>query len=235
MNGYKDKNIIFAFFLLLTSCTQFDNEIEDIKDSFTQSNCFQSQTVSSFCDLESSIIHKKWAKKYHSKFSSDKHRYLNNLSKLTGIEVKNLSIKPKMLDFYGFEEKDSMNSYRGEGEQGLVKGASSFAFKGDEFWSVTVDYSECKNKSGFSDCKQSEGSSRVETRDNKHWSMYEGSEVWIHYAIQPKINILFRNDNRRFTVGQCHPSDVGGHKGLTWMLRFRGSDLYMFNILSITI
>ena len=64
MNGYKDKNIIFAFFLLLTSCTQFDNEIEDIKDSFTQSNCFQSQTVSSFCDLESSIIHKKWAKKY---------------------------------------------------------------------------------------------------------------------------------------------------------------------------
>ena len=227
MNGYKDKNIIFAFFLLLTSCTQFDNEIEDIKDSFTQSNCFQSQTVSSFCDLESSIIHKKWAKKYHSKFSSDKHRYLNNLSKLTGIEVKNLSIKPKMLDFYGFEEKDSMNSYRGEGEQGLVKGASSFAFKGDEFWSVTVDYSECKNKSGFSDCKQSEGSSRVETRDNKHWSMYEGSEVWIHYAIQPKINILFRNDNRRFTVGQCHPSDVGGHKGLTWMLRFRGSDLYI--------
>ena len=107
-----------------------------------------------------------------------------------------------------------MNSFRGEGEQGLVKGASGFAFKGDEFWSVTVDYSECKNKSGFSDCRQSEGSSRVETRDNKHWSMYEGSEVWIHYAIQPKINILFRNDKRRFTVGQCHPSDAGGHKGL---------------------
>ena len=59
--------------------------------------------------------------------------------------MEKLSIKPKILDFYGFEEKDSMNSFRGEGEQGLVKGASSFAFKGDEFWSVTVDYSECKN------------------------------------------------------------------------------------------
>ena len=151
MNGYKDKNIIFVFFLLLTSCTQFDNEIDDTKDLFTQSNCFQSQTISSLCDLESRIIHKKWAKKYHSKFRYDKHRYLNNLSKLTGIEAKNLSIKPKMLDFYGFEEKDSMNSYRGEGEQGLVKGASSFAYKVDEFWSVNVDYSECKNKSGFSD------------------------------------------------------------------------------------
>ena len=108
-----------------------------------------------------------------------------------------------------------------------VKGAPSFAFKGDEFWSVTVDYSECKNKSGFSDCRQSEGSSRVETRDKKNWSMYEGSEVWIHYAIQPKINILFQNDKRRFTVGQCHPSDAGGHKGLTWMLRFRDSGLHI--------
>ena len=154
MNGIKHINILFIFFILLTSCTQYEYEIEDIKDSFTQSNCFQSQTVSSFCDLDSSIIHKKWAKEYHAKFKSDKHRYLVNLSELTGIEAEKLSIKPKMLNFYGFEEKDSMNSFRGEGEQGLVKGASSFAFKGDEFWSVTVDYSECKNKSGFSDCRQ---------------------------------------------------------------------------------
>ena len=94
MNGIKHINIFFIFFIFLTSCTQYEYEIEDIKDSFTQSNCFQSQTVSSFCDLDSSIIHKKWAKKYHTKFRSDKHRYLNNLSNLTGIEVEKLSIKP---------------------------------------------------------------------------------------------------------------------------------------------
>ena len=126
MNGIKHINIFFIFFIFLTSCTQYEYEIEDIKDSFTQSNCFQSQTVSSFCDLDRSIIHKKWAKKFHDKFRSDKHRYLNNLSKITGIEVEKLSIKPKMLNFYGFEEKDSMNSFRGR--RGARSGKRGFKF-----------------------------------------------------------------------------------------------------------
>ena len=57
--------------------------------------------------------------------------------------------------------------------------------------------------------------------------MKDGDEKWIHYAIKPVNNILFSgNLKRRFTMGQCHPSDQGGHLGLTWMLRIRGGKLY---------
>ena len=92
MNGIKHINILFIFFIFLTSCTQYEYEIEDIKDSFTQSNCFQSQTVSSFCDLDRSIIHKKWAKKFHDKllenFLNDQANLKENISEISEILIE---------------------------------------------------------------------------------------------------------------------------------------------------
>jgi hypothetical protein len=110
---------------------------------------------------------------------------------------------------------------------GIVIGAPEFAYNGKEFWTVTTDFSGCKNMSYYSDCRQSKGSSRIENRAKSDKSVGDGKEKWIHYAIKPVNNILFPgNNNRRFTIGQCHPGDNGNHMGLTWMLRIRAGQLY---------
>ena len=187
--------------------------------------CKQSGTVSSYCK-DPSKFHKKWARETLHKGIKDKERFLKNLASWTGKSITDVKIKPKLLNFVGVKKKNSMRSFRGKGEMGIVLGAEEFAFKGKEFWTVTADFSKCVSKDGFSDCKQSLGSSRKEIREDG-WSLKNGDEKWIHYAIKPVNNILFPgNQKRRFTMGQCHPSDQGGHLGLTWMLRIRGGKLY---------
>ena len=208
--------LVFYFLSLGTSFSIEANEF---------GKCKQHGTVESYCK-DPSKFHKKWAREILHKGIKDKDRFLNNLTKWTGKSSSEVKIKPKLLNFIGVKKKDSMRSFRGKGEMGVVIGAEEFAFKGKEFWTVTADFSKCVSKDGFSDCKQSYGSSRKEIRENG-WSMKDGDEKWIHYAIKPVHNILFPgNLKRRFTMGQCHPSDQGGHLGLTWMLRIRGGKLY---------
>ena len=60
---------------------------------------------------------------------------------------------------------------------GIVIGAPEYAFKGKEFFTVTVDYSKCAAQKGFSDCNQTKGSSRKEVFDvTKDWTFKEGTE-----------------------------------------------------------
>ena len=75
------------------------------------------------------------------------------MAKWTGKTTSEVKIKPKLLNFIGVKKKDSMRSFRGKGEMGVVIGAEEFAFKGKEFWTVTADFSKCVSKDGFSDCK----------------------------------------------------------------------------------
>ena len=167
--------------------------------------------------------HKKWAKTYHG--ISDKKRFQKNIKELTNNQ--NASIKPKKIIIKGMESLNSLKSYKGKGEMGIVKGAPEHAFKGKEFWSVTVDFSKCGTDQGFSDCKQTQGSSRKEIRDKKKWTFVEGTEKWIHYAFKPAKNIVFKNKGRKYTIGQCHPGDKPRHAGIVWMLRIRQGNLYI--------
>ena len=167
--------------------------------------------------------HKKWAKKYHT--MPDKKRFLKNIKEATG--NSNATIKPKLLQIDGMTTNNSMNSYKGKGEMGIVLGAPEHAWHGKEFWTVTADYSKCVTKEGFSDCKQTRGSVRKEIKDKNKWTFVEDTEKWIHYAFKPVKNVVFKNKRRNFTIGQCHPGDKPSHLGLTWMIRIRKGDLYV--------
>jgi len=221
--SYKDYIILIFGSFLLIAVTGIANA--DNIDANTFGKCKQEGTVASYCK-DPSKFHKKWAKEVLHGGQSNKDRYLENIAVWTGKSINTVSIKPKLLNFEGVNEKDSMKSYKGKGEMGIVIGAEEFAYNGKEFWTVTTDFSGCKNLSYYSDCKQSKGSSRIENRAKGN-SVSEGQEKWIHYAIKPVNNVLFPgNNSRRFTIGQCHPGDNGNHMGLTWMLRIRGGQLY---------
>lgn len=167
--------------------------------------------------------HKKWAKEFHG--VSDKKRFLNNLKKITGkLDVK---IKRQLLQVNGMNTKSSLKSFKKKGEMGLVLGAPEFAYKGKEFYTITADFSKCAKVDGFSDCKQTKGSSRKEVYDTKEWTFKEGTEKWIHYAFKPVQNVIFKNKERKFSIGQCHPGDNPTHLGITWMIRIRNSNLYV--------
>ena len=174
--------------------------------------------------------HKQWAKEYHG--TSDKKRFLNNLKKFTG--KSDVKIKPKLLTLDGMKTKSSLKSYKKKGEMGIVLGAPEHAFRGQEFFTVTADFSKCGGSSnytgaagGFSDCKQTKGSSRKEVYDSKKWTFKEGTEKWIHYAFKPVQNVIFKNKERKFSIGQCHPGDNPTHLGITWMVRIRNGNLYI--------
>ena len=118
--------------------------------------------------------------------------------------------------------KSSLKSYKKKGEMGIVIGAPEHAFRGQEFFTITADFSKCGAADGFSDCKQTKGSSRKEVYDSKKWTFKEGTEKWIHYALMPANNMLFpKNPIRQFHVGQCHPK---GHK-ITWMMTIQKANL----------
>ena len=52
-------------------------------------------------------------------------------------------------DVIGLDDKTSMKSYRGKGEMGIIKGAPEKAYHGDEFWTITADFSKCVRKSKY--------------------------------------------------------------------------------------
>ena len=60
--------------------------------------------------------HKKWAKKYLT--MPDKERFLKNVKEATG--NPNATIKPKLLQIDGMTTTNSMKSYRGKGDMGIV-------------------------------------------------------------------------------------------------------------------
>ena len=184
--------------------------------------CKNKEGVSGFCK-DPSKAHKKWVREVLNAGINDKKRYQMNTIKFTA--NSDAKLKPKLLDFKGVTEKNSMKSYTGKGEMGIVLNAENLAFKGKEFWQVTTDFSKCKNLDYYSDCKQTGGSSRIENREINH-GIKDGTEKWIHYAIKPVNNTLFPDSARQFTIGQCHPSDKGGHLGLTWMIRIRNGKLW---------
>ena len=146
--------------------------------------------------------------------------YLNEhlIETIIGHDIK---LKPKKLNFKGFTEKDTMDSWRSDGSQAEVKGANEFAYSGNTFYSVTSDLSECVATQWFSDCKQDSGSSRVELNADPYWTWKEGTEKWLNYALMPAKNILFNNRTRRFTVGQCHP--FAGEM-INWMIMFKNKN-----------
>ena len=164
-------------------------------------------------------LYKKWAKSYH-KGTKDKDRYLKINEKIIGHKIK---IKPKLINVIGLEDKNSMKSYRGKGEMGIVIGAPEHAYHGKEFWTVTVDYSKCVHKEKQNDCTHHRGSARIEQRD-KNWTFSDGTEKWFHYAFRPVHNVIFPNEEeRKFHIGQCHPS---GHN-INWMLTIQDGNLYI--------
>ena len=118
-----------------------------------------------------------------------------------------------------------MKSYIGKGEMGEVINSDEAQF-GNKFWTVTADYSKCAKPDYWSDCLSTGGSSRKEVRHDG-WTIKEGDTKWFHYSFRPVNNVLFDNDYTRVTVGQCHPNDEGGHKGLNWMIVLRDGDLYI--------
>ena len=159
--SYKDYIILIFGSFLLIAVTGIANA--DNIDSNAFGKCKQEGTVASYCK-DPSKFHKKWAKEVLHGGQSNKDRYLENIAVWTGKSINTVSIKPKLLNFEGVNEKDSMKSYKGKGEMGIVIGAEEFAYNGKEFWTVTTDFSGCKNLSYYSDCKQSKGSSRIENR-----------------------------------------------------------------------
>jgi len=170
-------------------------------------------------DKKKAKLHKKWAKNYH-KGIKDKDRYLNINEKIIGHKIK---IKPKLIDVIGLTDKNSMKSYKGKGEMGVVIGAPEQAYHGEEFWTVTVDYSKCVLKEKQNDCTHHRGSARIEQRD-KNWTFFDGTEKWFHYAFRPINNVIFPNEEeRKFHIGQCHPS---GHN-INWMLTIQDGNLYI--------
>ena len=163
--------------------------------------------------------HKKWAKNYH-KGTKDKDRYLKINEKIIGHKIK---IKPKLIDVIGLEDVNSMKSYRKKGEMGIVIGAPEHAYHGEEFWTITVDYSKCVGIPEHNDCIHHVGSSRTEQKD-KGWTFRLETEKWFHYAFRPVNNVIFPNkEERKFHIGQCHPS---GHD-INWMLTIQNGNLYI--------
>ena len=204
-------NLLYRIFFCLIILVSISSQAHHYKGEIEASNDFINH-------------HKQWAKEYHG--MSDKKRFLNNLKKFTG--KSDVKIKPKLLTIAGMKTKSSLKSFKKKGEMGIVIGAPEYAFKGKEFFTVTVDYSKCAAQKGFSDCKQTKGSSRKEVFDvTKEWTFKEGTEKWIHYAFKPVQNIVFKNKDRRFSIGQCHPGDKPTHLGITWMIRIRNGNLYI--------
>ena len=170
------------------------------------------------CDTKAIHEHRVWAENYHTE--NNKLRYEHLIETIIGHDIK---LKPKKLNFKGFTEKDTMDSWRSDGSQAEVKGANEFAYSGSTFYSVTSDLSECVATQWFSDCKQDNGSSRIEVKDSKEWTFTKGTDKWINYAILPANNVLFKSQKRRFTVGQCHP----GESPITWMIKFYDGNLVL--------
>ena len=166
-------------------------------------------------------LHKEWAKTYHT--VGDLERYTNIHKSIIGKDVK---LKPGKVPFPGYPNQLSMNVKVSNGAMAEVIGAEDFAYNGKTFYSFTADYSKCKKKEQQNDCTHHFGSVRTELVSKKSkWTFIEGTEKWIHYALMPANNMLFpKNHERKFTVGQCHPS---GHK-ITWMMTIQKANL-IFN------
>jgi hypothetical protein len=137
-----------------------------------------------------------------------------------------VKLKPGKVTFPGYPNQLSMNVKVSNGAMAEVIGAEDFAYNGKTFYSFTADYSKCKKKELQNDCTHHFGSVRTELVSKKaKWTFIEGTEKWIHYALMPANNMLFpKNHERKFTVGQCHPS---GHK-ITWMMTIQKANL-IFN------
>ena len=163
-------------------------------------------------------LHKEWAKNYHT--VSDLERYTKIHKSIIGKDVK---LKPGKVPFPGYPNQLSMNVKVSNGAMAEVIGAEDFAYNGKTFYSFTADYSKCKKKELQNDCTHHFGSVRTELVSKKaKWTFIEGTEKWIHYALMPANNMLFpKNHERKFTVGQCHPS---GHK-ITWMMTIQKANL----------
>ena len=162
-------------------------------------------------------LHKEWAKSYHKE--SDLERYTNIHKLVIG---KDVELKPGMVPFPGWRASLSMNVKVKNGAMAEVIGANDFAYNGKTFHSFTADYSKCKKKEKQNDCTHHFGSVRTELTSKDDWTFTEGTEKWIHYALMPANNMLFpKNHERKFTVGQCHPS---GHK-ITWMMTIQKANL----------
>ena len=162
-------------------------------------------------------LHKEWAKTYHT--ISDIERYTNIHKLVIG---KDVELKPGMVPFPGWKTSLSMNVKVKNGAMAKVIGAEDFAYNGKIFHSFTADYSKCKKKEKQNDCTHHFGSVRTELTSKDDWTFTEGTEKWIHYAFMPARNMLFRkNPDRKYTVGQCHPS---GHK-ITWMMTIQSAKL----------
>lgn len=166
-----------------------------------------------------SKLHKKWAKEFHTE--KDSVRYTNIHNEVIGHNVK---LKFGTLKFPGIDMQRSVNSDPKNFAE--VIGAPEIAYNGNTFHSIIVDHSKCKIKEGFSDCGQTQGSSRTELISKKsNYTFKEGTEKWINYAVLPAHNILFNNRGRMFTVGQCHP--LKGADDITWMIKFKDGQLML--------
>ena len=77
----------------------------DSIDANAFGKCKQEGTVASYCK-DPSKFHKKWAKEVLHGGQSNKDRYLENIAVWTGKSINTVSIKPKLLNFEGVNEKD---------------------------------------------------------------------------------------------------------------------------------
>ena len=164
-------------------------------------------------------LHKEWAKTYHT--VSDLERYTSIHKLIIG---KDVELKPGKVSFPGWKTSLSMNVKVKDGAMAEIIGAEDFAYNGKTFNSFTADYSKCKKKEKQNDCTHHFGSVRTELTSKNDWTFIEGTENWINYAMMPANNMLFpKNNERKFTVGQCHPK---GHK-ITWMMTIQRANLIL--------
>ena len=163
-------------------------------------------------------LHKEWAKTYHT--VSDLERYTSIHKLVIG---KDVELKPGKVSFPGYQNQVSLKTKVSNGAMAKVIGAADFAYNGEVFNSFTTDYSKCLKKDKQNDCTHHFGSVRTElVSKSSKMTFTEGTEKWINYAIMPANNMLFpKNHERKFTVGQCHPS---GHK-ITWMMTIQKANL----------
>ena len=166
-----------------------------------------------------SVMHKEWAKEYHTE--KDSVRYTNVHNEVIGHNVK---LKFGELKFPGIVMQKSLTSKSRNFAE--VIGAPELAYNGNTFHSIIVDHSKCHKNHEFSDCGQTQGSARTELiTKSSAYNFREGTEGWINYAVLPAHNILFNNRSRAFTVGQCHP--LKGAQNITWMIKFKDGNLQM--------
>ena len=166
-----------------------------------------------------SKLHKKWAKEFHTE--KDSVRYTNIHNEVIG---HNVNLDFGTLEFPGIDMQRSLDSKSTNFAE--VIGAPEMAYNGNTFHSIIVDHSKCYKKSDFSDCGQTQGSSRTELITKKaKYNFKEGTEGWINYAVLPAHNILFNNRSRAFTIGQCHP--LKGAENITWMIKFKDGNLVL--------